>query len=189
MNQENKSDKSVKVVTDTREEEILGLFRLLHGKVLIALQECDIKPTFNDKFGECGAEDYKNLHTQSRILLSAKRKDRNDTRVAGIRTAIVSVVDTHMEEARARKAKYDAIPAEHREFLAAFPNVVKIPLGKIRACFPKDATDKQVWDDLSYMGYKVTDLSDKGVVVVAFVPSPTKEEVPASGEQPASKAA
>lgn len=195
MSQKNTtSDKSVKVISDAREEEILSIFRTLHGKVLTALQECDIAPQFNADFAQCVMDDYKNLHQQSRALLSALRKDKNDKRVAGIRVGIQGVVDTYMNRARTEKEQYDAqlaaTPETFRKFITAFPNVVKIPLADIRACFPKDATDKQVWDDLTYMGYKVTDLSTKGQVIVAFVPAPTKEEEsPKSGEAPKSVAA
>ncbi len=159
--------------------------------MLTALQECDITAQFNTKFEECGPEDYKNLHQQSRTLLSALRKDKNDKRVAGIRVSVQGVVNTHMETARGEKAQYDAqlaaTPETFRKFITPFPNVVKIPLSDIRACFPTGATDKQVWDDLSYMGYKVTNLSTTGQVIVPFVPAPTKEEkvaeeTPKSGE-------
>jgi hypothetical protein len=195
MSQKNTtSDKSVKVISETRGEEILSIFRTLHGKVLTALQECEIAAQFPTDFAQCGAEDYKNLHQQSRVLLSALRKDQNDKRVAGIRETVKGVVDTHMQAARAEKEQYDAqlaaTPPNFRKFITAFPNVVKIPLADIRACFPTSATDKQVWDDLTYMGYKVTDLSAKGQVIVPFVPAPTKEEkAPESGEAPKSQAA
>lgn len=188
------SDKSVKVISEAREEEILTCFRTLHGKVLTALQECDITPQFNTDFAKCEAEDYKNLHQQSRTLLGALRKDRNDKRVAGIREEVKGVINTHLDRARAEKEQYDAqlaaTPENFRKFITAFPNVVKVPLSDIRACFPTGASDKQVWDDLTYMGYKVTDLSAKGQVIVPFVPAPTKsEEAPKSGEAPKSQAA
>jgi hypothetical protein len=195
MSQKNTtSDKSVKVISDARGEEILSIFRTLHGKVLTALQECEITAQFNTDFAKCEAEDYKNLHQQSRVLLSALRKDKNDKRVAGIREDVKGVVDTHLNRARGEKEQYDAqlaaTPETFRKFITAFPNVVKIPLSDIRACFPEGATDKQVWDDLTYMGYKVTDLSTKGQVIVPFVPAPTKEEkAPESGEAPKSVAA
>jgi hypothetical protein len=195
MSQKNTtSDKSVKVISDARGEEILSIFRTLHGKVLTALQECEVAPQFNTDFAQCGAEDYKNLHQQSRVLISALRKEKNDKRVAGIRVSVQGVVDTHLNRAREEKSQYDAqlaaTPENFRKFITAFPNVVKIPLSDIRACFPTGATDKQVWDDLTYMGYKVTDLSTKGQVIVPFVPAPTKEEkAPESGEAPKSVAA
>ena len=175
---------TVKVITDAREEEILSLYRTLHGKVLTCLTDVGIKPTFNDDFSKCGAEDYKNLHHQSRTLLSAKRKDSTDKRIAGMRLAIQHTVDTHIVAARAAKAQIDALPAEVRKFMPAFPTNVKLALSDIRACFPKDATDAQVFGDLTYMGYKVTDLTDKGVVIVPFVAEEPKSEeaAPASGE-------
>lgn len=182
-----KSDKSVKVISDAREEEILSIFRTLHGKVLTALQECDIKPTFNTEWDKCGTADYKDLHQASRTLLSAKVRDRNDKRVAGVRTKIQGVVDTYMSQARAAKAAMEAMPADVRKFLPAFSSTVRIPLSDIRACFPQGATDSQVFADLEYMSYKVTQMNEKGEVLVPFVKAEEKsdkvaEEAPKSGE-------
>jgi len=184
MSQKNTtSDTSVKVVSDAREDEILSIFRTLHGKVLLALQECEVKPLFPDNFAQCAATDYKVLHQQARALLIAKGKDRTDKRVAEIRGKVAEVIDTHMSQARAAKAALEALPADVRKFLPSFSSVVKVPLSDIRACFPTNASDKEVFEDLTYMGYKVTDLTDKGQVIVPFVPAPTTtdtEEVKAA---------
>lgn len=172
---------SVKVLSDAREEEILDIFRTLHGKVLVALQECEIKPQFADNFGKCGNEDYKLLQQQARALISAKGKDRKEKKVAGIRTTIQGVVDTYMSQARTAKATMDAMPEEVRKFLPAFPATVKVPLSDIRACFPEGTTDADLFGDLTYMGYKITDLTPKGQVIVPFREAPKAEEAPESG--------
>lgn len=177
MSQNTSNDKSVKVLSDTREEEILDIFRTLHGKVLTALQECDINPLFPTEFGKCGSEAFKDLHQQSRALIISKRKDRNDKRVAGVRSAIASVVNAHMSAARAAKAQMEAMPQEVRQYLPAFPSTVKVPLSDIRPCFPKGESDTQVFADLEYMGYKVTEFNAKGAILVPF-----KTETPKSEE-------
>lgn len=184
MSNANKSVKSGKVVSDAREEEILSIFRTLHGKVLLALQECDIKPTFNTEWDKCTSVDYKELTGTARSLLNAKVGDRKEKRVAGIRTKIQGVVDTHMSQARAAKAAMDALPADVRKFLPAFSTTVKIPLSDIRACFPQGASDTEVFADLEYLGYKVTDMSPTGKVIAPFVAEEAKvtEEAPKSGE-------
>ena len=182
--------KTVKVLSDARETEILGIFRLLHGKVLVALQECEIKPQFPTEFEKCGAVDTKVFQQQARALINSKVAARAEARLAGIRKAIQGAISSHMEAAWERKAKYDAIPAEHREFLAPFPTFIKVPLKDMRALLPKDMTDKQVFDDLTALGFKVTEVTDKGTVLVPFTPkvapeapkaekvaeAPTKEE-------------
>jgi len=161
----------VKPISDDMETRLSDIGRQLHHTTLLALTECGIKPTFSDKYETCGAEDLKNLHQQFRALLSEKKRIRRENRVAGIRAAIQGVVDTYMVAARKAKEQFDALPAEVRQFVAAFPATVKIPLSDIRACFPQGASDKEVFADLDYMSYKVTEMTTKGVVIVPFVPA------------------
>lgn len=182
-----KSELSVKVINDTHESEILACFKTLHHTVLQALQSCDITAQFNTDFAKCGTEDLKNLHQQSRALVSGKVRDRKEKRVSSIRLAIQGVVDTYMSEARAAKAAMDAMPENVRKFLPAFNANVRIPLTDIRACFPQGASDSEVFGDLEYMGYKVTDLTAKGAVLVPFKAEEAKvglvaEAAPESGE-------
>jgi hypothetical protein len=173
----NDTTKSVKVLSDAREEEILSIFRTLHGKVLTALQECDIAAQFHKEWGDCEPKDYKVVHQQARALLSAKMVDRNEKRLSGIRIQIQSVVSTYMERARGAKAQLDALRVTMGEAgaaLPAFPKDVKVPLSEVRACFPTGTGDAQVFSDLEYMGYKLNDLSPKGQVLVPFVAAEEK---------------
>lgn len=191
MSQKNENaDKSVKVISDAREQEILAIFQTLHGKVLTALQETDIATLFEKEWAKCGPEDYKKLHQQSRALLETLRTDRTTKRVASIFEGVKGVVATHMEAARARKAEYDAdlaaTPERIRKLVAPFPTSFKVPMSEVRACFPKDATDTQVFADLKFMGYQVTEMTAKGSVIVTFVPAPKPEVAPAPTEAPAS---
>lgn len=184
-NANTKSDTSVKVISDAREEEILSIFRTLHSKVLTACTEVGVKPTFNDKFEACGAADYKELHQMSRTLINAKRTAKWEARIAGIRVSVQGVVNAYMVKARAAKSALDALPAEVKQFMPSFSTTVKIPLSDIRACFPQGTTDSQLFSDLEKLGYKVTDLTTKGQVIVPFTTGEEKvaEKAPESQKQ------
>lgn len=161
-----------KVISDAREEEINTILRTLHGKVRIVCPEVGISANFPDTYEACGLDDIKRVEATARLLIGAKRKDRKDRAVASIREKIVAVVNTYMVKARKQKERLDALraetPEDERGMLPSFSNVVRIPLTDIRACFDKGADDKQVFSDLEYMGYKVTDLSPNGKVLVPF---------------------
>lgn len=177
--------KSVKVISDARNEEILGIFRTLHGKVLTALQEVGVKPTFNDNFDKCGTEDYKNLHQQSRVLISAHKQAKWEARIAGIRAGVQGVINTHMSTQRKEKADYDAIPAQHRKFLAPFPTAFQVPVSEMVGAWPQDTSIAVIRKDLEDMGFKVLRVSDDSLAVkVAFVPAKAEvgESAPKSGE-------
>lgn len=172
MNQNTSNDTSVKVISSNTEEEILSIFRTLHGKVLNALQEVGKKPTFNADFSKCGGEDYKELHQASRVLIHSARKARWEEEVKGIRSGLAKVVDTYMSEQRARKARYDAIV--DREFLAPFPTSFPIPLSACASAFPQGTTPEQMVVRCKELGYTVAKGEKEFTLKVAFVPAPTK---------------
>lgn len=171
---------SSKLISDTREEEIITAFRTLHSKVLNALQECDIAAQFNKEFSKCNTEDIKNLHQQSRALISAKAKAKKEARVADVREKIQVVVNKYMSEARTAKAALESLPDNVRKFLPTFSSTVKIPLTDIRACFPSNENNTQVLSDLEYLGYKVTDLANSGIVIVPFKSEDVEVEIKAA---------
>lgn len=170
------SDKSVKVISGAREEELLAIFRTLHGKVLTALQEVGEKPTFEQDFAKCGNEDYKNLHQQSRILVSAARKARWEEEVREIRTGIAGVINTHMLAQREEKAQYDAIPAQHRKFLAPFPTSFTIALSALTPAFPKGTSEGDMVKRCKELSYNVVKVGEGLALRVQFVPAPTAEQ-------------
>lgn len=197
-----KNETSGKVISGARAEEILGIFRTLHGKVLTALQECEIKPLFNDKFGECVPEDYKLLHQQSRALLIAKaNKEWNDYTVT-IKAKIAEVVESHQVRARAAKEQLDTLratmPEETRALLPSFPSTVKIPFSDLVGCFPQGKEPGQILVELDKLFPRQVGkgANDTFVLTVAFQPAvkvvkeePKSEEAPKSAEQPLSAAA
>lgn len=143
-----KSDTSVNVITDAQAEELQNYMRSLHGKMLTILQGVGIKPTFNDKFADCTNEDYKNLHQQSRVLLSAKAKAKWESYIGDIASKVQGVIDTHMEAARGRKAKYLAMcentPDDMKAFIAPFPTTFKVPVSALVGCWPQGTPESQV---------------------------------------------
>lgn len=174
MNNTTKSDKSVKVINAQQESDILGLFRTLHSKVLTALVDVGVKPTFEQDFGKCTNEDYKNLHQQARILVSDARKARWEEEVREIRTNIANVVNGAMEEQRVRKARYDAIV--DREFLAPFPTSFSIAFDALTSAFAQGTTPEQMVSRCKELGYTVSK-GEKGYALrIQFVPAPTVEE-------------
>ena len=199
MSQKNTPAPSViKVVSDAREEELLSYMRSLHSKMLTILQEVGVEPKFNTDLSKCVNEDYKQLHHQMRILIAEKDKAKWDTYAASLMGGIQGVVNTHMEKAQARKARYDAVPAEDREFLAPFPTTIKVPVSELVAHFPKEKTIDQVVGELTKLFPKnVGKGADNSYfLTVPFKDaskvekSPTSEEsAPISGEQTTAAAA
>jgi hypothetical protein len=94
-----------------------------------------------------------------------------------------------MSQARAAKAQMDALPEDVRKFLPAWSNVVKVALSDIRACFPQGASDTEVFADLEYLGYKVTDMTANGKVIVPFTTEAPKVEESAPKSEKTAKAA
>lgn len=178
MSETTKSVKSVVVISDAQESDILDCFRTLHHKVLGALQTCDIKPLFPTEFSKCGSEDYKLLHQQSRTLIATKRNAKWEARISGIRTNVQGVVNAYMVKARAAKAQFDALKlsmGENGALLPAFPSTVTIPMSDIVGCFPSNTDMKEVWKDLNDMSFQV----GKGKDDTAFVKVPfTAEKAP-----------
>lgn len=174
MNQNTNSDTSVKVISNTTENDLLALFRTLHSKVLNGLQEVGKSPTFNADFGKCTNEDYKEIHQAARALISGARKARWEEEVKGIRAGLLKVVDSHMVNQRKEKAEYDAIPAQHRKFLAPFPTSFAIPLSACVGAFPQGTTPEQMVARCKELGYTVAKGEKEFSLKVAFVPAPTK---------------
>lgn len=174
MNNATKSDKSVKVINAQQESDILGLFRTLHSKVLTALVDVGVKPTFEQDFGKCTNEDYKNLHQQARILVSDARKARWEEEVREIRTGIANVVNKAMEEQRVRKARYDAI--EDREFLAPFPTSFTIALSSLTSAFTAGTSETDMVKRCKELSYNVVKVGEAFAIRVQFVPAPTSEQ-------------
>ena len=174
MNQNTKSDKSVKVINAQQESNILGIFRTLHSKVLTALVDVGVKPTFEQEFGKCTNEDYKNLHQQARILVSDARKARWEEEVREIRTGIANVVNGAMEEQRVRKARYDAI--QDREFLAPFPTSFTIPFTALASAFAQGTTAEQMVSRCKELGHTVVKSGEAYALRVQFVPAPTSAD-------------
>jgi len=186
MNQNTSNDTSVKVINSAREDELLSLLRTLHGKVLTCLTEVGAKPTFPEDFSKCGNEDYKNIHQASRALISGARKARWEKEVAGIRTGLKSVIDTYMVAQRAEKADYDAIPAQHRKFLAPFPTSFSIPFSALTSAFPQGTTPEQMVARCKELSHTVVKGENGYALKVAFVPATTntdkvEEKAPESG--------
>jgi len=171
-----KSEKSVKVISGARESELLAIFRTLHGKVLVALQEVGEKPTFEQDFGKCTNEDYKNLHQQSRVLVSAARKARWEEEVREVRAGIASVINTHMLAQRGEKADYDAIPAQHRKFLAPFPTSFTIALSALTSAFPAGTNEGDMVKRCKELSYNIVKVGESLAIRVQFVPAPTSEQ-------------
>lgn len=171
-----KSDTSVKVINAAREEEIVNLFRTLHGKVLTALADVGVKPTFEQDFAKCTNEDYKNMHQQGRILLSDARKARWEEEVREIRTGIAGVIDTHMVAQHGKKSRYDAIPAESREFLAPFPTSFTIPLSSLTSAFPQGTNEGDMVKRCKELSHNVIKVGEALCLKVQFVPAPTSEQ-------------
>lgn len=158
MSETTKSVKSVVVISDARNEEILSIFRTLHGKVLTALQECDITAQFKDNFAKCGAEDLKNLHQQSRALLNAHKTSKWEARIGSVRNGIQSVIDTHMVAQRAAKSQLDALRltmGDAGSMLPAFPAAFSIPVSDIVGCWPTNTDMSLVSKDMLDLGYTV----------------------------------
>ncbi len=196
-NNTTKSDTSVKVINNAQAEDILHCFRTLHGKVLTALQGCDITAQFNSDFSKCGPEDYKALHQQSRALLNAKATKEWNDYIGSIKTALQGVIDTYMVEARADKEEYDKLPPR-MQARCPWVNVVKIPFSALVGCFPQGKAEGEILVELDKLFPRQV---GKGAGDVFFLtvpfkaaPAPTKtdkveENAPVSGEVPASKAA
>lgn len=173
MNQNTSNDSSVKVISNTTENDLLALFRTLHGKTLDGLKEVGKSPTFNQDFTKCTNEDYKEIHQAARALIGGARKARWEKEVAGIRTGLTKVVDTYMAVQRGEKKEYDAIPAAHRKFLAPFPTSFAIPLTACTSAFPQGTTSEQMVARCKELGYTVAKVGESFSLKVAFVPAPT----------------
>lgn len=193
MSQKNTTAPSVvKVVSDKREEELLSYMSSLHGKMLTILQEVGVEPKFPKEFAACKGEDYKNMHHQMRILIEAKDKAKWDTYVSSLEAGIMGVINTHMDAAHAKKARYDAIPADAREFLAPFPNTIKIPVSEFVPHFPKGKTLEQVVAEMTklFSGKVGKGKDDAFFLTLAYAPKKaekvgdSEEAAPKSAEQP-----
>jgi hypothetical protein len=176
----NETTKSVAVVSDARFTDIDNIFRTLHGKVLVALQEVGQKPTFPENYGECGNDDYKNLHQQARILLSAKRKAVWEEEVKEIRAGIASVIDTYMNAQRAEKSEYDAMvagsPEKFRKHIAPFPTSFTIPLASLTCAFTSGTNEGEIVRRCKELSHIVVKVGESLALRVQFVPAPTKSE-------------
>jgi len=173
MNQNTSNDSSVKVISSGTEKDLLALFVSLHGKVLNGLQEVGKTPTFSTDFSKCTNEDYKEIHQAARALISGARKARWEEEVKGIRNGLKKVVDTYMETQRKEKSEYDAIPAQHRKFLAPFPTAFAIPLSACSPAFAQGTTPEQMVARCKELGYTVAKVGESFALKVAFVPAPT----------------
>lgn len=176
--------KSVKVISDARNEEILAIFRTLHGKVLTTLQEVGVKPTFNDNFEKCGTEDYKNLHQQSRVLLSAHKQAKWEERIAGIRSGVAAAIAPFMTKREKAYKAFMALDAEDREG-QSFNATVAVPVSAMVGAWPTDTSMVVIKKDLEDMGYKVFRGGDDSLnIKVAFVPAKAEvgESAPKSGQ-------
>lgn len=188
MNKNTTSDKSVKVISDVRSEEIVSCFRTLHHKVLLALTECDIAPLFNTDFAKCAPEDYKNLHQQSRVLLSAKRDAAWNAYISDIKIKIQGVLDTHMGLAREDKAEWDNL-SERAKARSPWSNTVKVPVSDLLPCFPegKDLSQVVVELDKLFAGKVAKGKDDAFYLSIAFTPA-AKVVEPATTEAAANAA-
>lgn len=176
MSQNTNNDSSVKVINVSTENDLLALFRTLHGKTLDGLKEVGKAPTFNQDFSKCTNEDYKEVHQAARALIGGARKARWEKEVAGIREGIKAVINTHMDTQRKEKAEYDAIPAQHRKFLAPFPTAFAVPLSACVDAFAKGTTTEQMVARCKELGYTVAKVGESFALKVAFVPAPTKSD-------------
>lgn len=193
------SDKSVKVINQAQADDILTCFRTLHGKVLNALQACEIAPLFNTDFSKCVNEDYKNLHQQARALLTAKSAKEWNDYIGAIKEKILVVVDSHQAKARAAKESFDKLPSEMRAYMPAFPSTVKVPVSDLKPCFPQGKSDNDILVELDKLFPRqvakgANDTFHLSVSFQAEAPKVVKEETkeekaPESGEAPKSKAA
>jgi hypothetical protein len=175
MNQNTSNATVANVVSDAREEELLGMMRTLHGKVLVALQEVGQKPTFEQEFGKCGSEDYKNIHQACRTLISAKRKARWEAEVKGIREGINVVVSAAISKKGAQYAQFLTLDEELRASVRFDHNVI-IPLTSIASAFPKGTTEEQMVARCKELSHTVAK-GEKGYFLkVAFAPPAPKTD-------------
>jgi hypothetical protein len=181
MNTTTKSDTSVKVINAAREEELLGMLRTLHGKVLTCLTEVGQKPTFPEDFSKCVNEDYKNIHQASRTLISAARKARWEQEVAGIREGINVVVSAAMSKKGAQYAQFLTLDADLRASIKFDHNVV-IPFSAIASAFAQGTTPEQMVNRCKELSYTVVKLETGYAIKCAFTPKSDKvvEEAPKS---------
>lgn len=183
MNNTTSNDTSVKVLSDARNEELLSIFRTLHGKVMTALQEVGVKPTFNDKFDACTNEDYKGLHEQARILLRAKGKAVFEARIGGIRAGIQGTSETYLNKARAAKAHMDSLPAEVKSFLPAFATTVNVPVSELVGFWPQGTSMEAIVRDLTALKYSLVKGEDKSFSIkIAYSDAKVEDKAPVSGE-------
>jgi len=172
------SDKSVKVVSDARSEEILSCFRTLHHKVLQALTECEIPALFNADFAKCAPEDYKLLHQQSRALIGAKAKAAWDTYISDIKEKIQGVIDTHMNLAREDKSEWDCL-SDRAKGRSPWSNVVKVPVSDLIPCFAEGKALSEVVAELDklFSGKVGKGKDDSFYLSLAFTPAAKVVEV------------
>jgi len=164
---------NVAVVSDITFEDLLDLNRTIHHKVKEACAQVGQKPTFAEDFGKCTNEDFKNVHQTLRTLISAKKKAMWEEEVKEIKAGIDSVVATHMENQRVRKARYDAIT--DREFLAPFPTSFNLSFILLKPAFAQGTTPEQMVIRCKELGHTVVKTGDEYALKIAFVAAPDSE--------------
>lgn len=179
MNQNTNNDSSVKVISDAREEELVGMLRTLHSKVMTALTEVGQKPTFPEDFGKCGNEDYKNIHQASRTLISAKRKARWEEEVRGIREGINVVVGAALSKKGAQYAQFLTLDEELRQSIR-FDHNVLIPFTSLTSAFPKGTTPEQMVARCKELSHTVVKGETGYSIKVAFAPPAPKSDTKAA---------
>jgi hypothetical protein len=183
MSQTTSNDSAVKSTTISSdvEERLTATFKTLHHLVSTHMVSAGAKLTFMSEFEKCGMEDYKEVAHAARKLLGAKRQEKWENRIKGIRAGIQGVVDTYMNRKRAAKAQFDALPEELRAEGVTFNPNVSIPVKELVGCFPQGATQEQILRDLKDLSYNVIQNAEKAYLIrVAFVADKVADEAPKS---------
>ncbi len=178
MNNTTSNDKSVKVISENTESELLACLRTLHHKVLGALTEVGQKPTFPEEFAKCGNEDYKNIHQAQRTLISAARKARWEKEVASIREGINVVVGAALSKKGAQYAQFLTLDEELRSSIKFDHNVV-IPLSALASAFAQGTTPEQMVVRCKELGFTVVKGETSYSIKVAFAPPAPKADTAA----------
>jgi hypothetical protein len=174
------SNASVAIISDMCEDKLLGAYKVLHGALLQHIVDNKLPaPTFNQDFAKCGPEDYKNIHIMAKGCLGAKVGDREAKRVAPLVSGLVNLRDTYNQRQRAEKSEYDAIPAQHRKFLAPFPTTFTIPASEVAKVWPTNTPASTIARDLMSEALRKAvsyNLTKDGSLSFAFVAEPVKVE-------------
>lgn len=178
MNDKNTAAPTVATISDKTEEGIRAAYKALHHLLLSHIVDNKLpEPTFQQDFGKCNAEDYKAIHLMANGTIRAKDLAREAQRVAPLLTGLQGLRDTYTVRAREAKKTFDALPAEVRQFMPAFPTNITIPATEVAKVWPSATPASTIARDLMSDSLKKSlsyNVGKDGSLSFAFVAEPVK---------------